>query len=188
MGLLIKFSNTKLIRNILFVSSFILLLVLIFSLVPGVHFPVAVIASGSMSPTLDEGDVVAWVPVDMEDVGIGDVVVFKSYVGWSDERLVAHRVTEIVVDDDVLMLGTKGDASELDDQDMVGISEPYVRSDHLLGRVVSVDGQPLKVPLVGYMGVWLNNSGVSVWLLFSLLLSVLLVFVVYNKKPQISII
>ena len=188
MGLLIKFRNTKLVRNILFVSSFILLLVLIFSMVPDVHFPVAVIASGSMSPTLDEGDVVAWVPVDIEEVNVGDVVVFKSYVGWSGERLVAHRVTEILVDDDVLMLGTKGDASELDDPDVVGFSEPYVRSDHLLGRVVSVEGQPLKIPLVGYMGVWLNNSGVSVWVLFSMFLSVLFAFVVYSKKPQISII
>lgn len=160
-----------------------LLAVLIFYLIPGVHLPVAVVASNSMSPTLGEGDVVAWVPTGIEDVSVGDVVVFRSYTSWPGERLVAHRVTEIVTDDDVLMLGTKGDASEWNDQDRPSLSEPYIRSDHLLGSVVSVGGQPLKIPLVGYMGVWLNNTSVFAWFLFSLVLSVLFVFVVYSRKP-----
>jgi len=150
---------------------------------------VAVIASGSMSPTLEEGDVVAWTPMGIEDVSVGDVVVFKSYMGWSGERLIAHRVTEVVADDSgVLMLGTRGDANEWNDQNKPGLSEPYVRSDHLLGRVVDVGGSPLKVSLVGYMGVWLNNSGVFAWFLFSLLLSALFVFVVYSRKPSISLV
>lgn len=189
MGCLIKASVSKLARYVFFVSTILLLVVLAFSLVPGVHLPVAVIASGSMSPTLEGGDVVAWTPMGIEDVSVGDVVVFKSYVGWSGERLIAHRVTEVVADDSgVLMLGTRGDASEWDDQNRPGLSEPYIRSDHLLGRVVDVGGSPLKVPLVGYMGVWLNNSGVFTWLLFSLLLSVLFVFVVYNKKSSVSLV
>ena len=184
MGCLIKVNVSKFVRYTLFVSTILLVIVLVFSLVPGVHLPMAVIASGSMSPTLEEGDVVAWTPLSIEDVSVGDVVVFKSYTGWSGERLVAHRVTEVVDNNGVLMLGTRGDASDWNDQNKPGLSEPYIRSDHLLGRVVDVGGSPLKVPLVGYMGVWLNNSGVFAWLLFSVLLSALFVFVV-SKKPKV---
>jgi len=188
MGCLIKFNVSKFVRYTFSVSTILLLVVLGFSLVPGVYLPMAVIASGSMSPTLEEGDVVAWTPVGIEDVSVGDVVVFKSYAGWSDEKLVAHRVIEIVDEGGVLMLGTRGDANEWGDQDKPGLSEPYIRSDHLLGRVVDIGGSPLKVPLIGYMGVWLSNGGVFAWLLFSVLLSVLLVFIVYNKKPSVSIV
>jgi hypothetical protein len=86
------------------------------------------------------------------------------------------------------MLGTKGDASEWSDQDKPILSEPYIRSDHLLGRVVSIENNLLKIPLVGYMGVWLNNNGAFAWLLFSLVLSVLFVFVFYSRKPSVSLV
>ncbi len=61
----------------------------------GTTFPVDLVSSDSMSPSLMEGDVVAWTPVKMEDIRVGDVIVFKSYVHWPDEKIVVHRVSNI---------------------------------------------------------------------------------------------
>lgn len=174
MGCRIKSNVSKFVKYTFVVSAVLLSVVIVLSLVSGVCLSMAVIASGSMSPTLEEGDVIAWTPVDIEDVSVGDVVVFRSYTGWSGERVIAHRVTEVVDNDGVLMLGTKGDANEWDDQNMPSLSEPYIRSDHLLGRVVDV----------GCMGDWLNNIGIFVWLLFSMLL----VFIIYKKKSNVSLV
>ena len=109
------------------------------------------ITSDSMTPSLMEGDVVAWTPVDVNDIEIGDVIVFKSYLSWPEERLVVHRVTDIKQDSfGGIMFETKGDANEWVDQAGPHIPEPYIREDHVIGKTVSIGKQPLKIPFVGY--------------------------------------
>ena len=51
-----------------------------------------------MDPTLVEGDILLWMPIKIKDIKIGDIVVFKSYIKWPNEKLIAHRVTNIKVD------------------------------------------------------------------------------------------
>ncbi|EMR75038.1 signal peptidase I [Thermoplasmatales archaeon SCGC AB-540-F20] len=126
----------------------------------GVSFPLSFIASNSMDPALVEGDIVAWMPTGMEDVEIGDVVVFKSYIKWPSEKLIVHRVIDIKRDDATgsLMLETKGDANEWKDQNGPYLQAPYIRDDHLLGKAICIGQQPLKIPLIGYIGLWVNEG------------------------------
>jgi len=125
----------------------------------GTPFPVDLVTSDSMSPSLMEGDVVAWTPVDIDNVRIGDVVVFKSYVHWPDEKIVVHRVSDILSDQNGNpILETKGDKNDWTDQAGPHIPEPYIREDHLMGKVISIGQQPLKVPFVGIIGLWINDG------------------------------
>ncbi len=112
-----------------------------------------------MTPTLFEGDVVAWTPERIEDVEVGDVVVFKSYVQWPDEKIVVHRVSEIKTSNKGnILLETKGDKNEWTDQAGPHIPEPYIREDNLMGKAVSINKYPLKIPFVGLFGLWINEG------------------------------
>ncbi len=112
-----------------------------------------------MTPTLLEGDIVAWTPINIEDLKDGDVIVFKSYISWPDEKIVVHRVSHIVEKNDGnILLETKGDKNEWTDQAGPHIPEPYIREDHLMGKVLSIGQIPLRIPFVGYIGVWINQG------------------------------
>lgn len=126
----------------------------------GVSLPLSLVTSNSMEPTLVEGDIVAWMPTSMEDVEIGDVVVFESYIKWPCEKLMIHRVTDIKRDDSTgsLMLETKGDANEWKDQNRPSLQSPYIYENHLLGKAICIGQQPLKIPLIGHIGIWINEG------------------------------
>ena len=151
-----------------------------------------------------EGDIVAWTPADIEDVEIGDVVVFKSYVHWPDEKIVVHRVSNIEKDSKGnILLETKGDNNKWTDQAGPHIPEPYIREDHLMGKVLSIGKQPLKIPFIGYIGVWINQglnwisqptsskaplsyAGIFAPLTISVVILTLLIFIIPEKARTIK--
>ena len=48
-----------------------------------------------------------------EEIKIGDVVVFKSYIHWPDEKIVVHRVSDVTKSrSGNLLLETKGDKNK----------------------------------------------------------------------------
>jgi hypothetical protein len=55
-------------------------------------------------------------------------------------------------------LETKGDANTYTDQAGPHIPEPYIKESNLMGKVISIGQQPLKVPFVGYLGLWINQG------------------------------
>jgi len=117
------------------------------------------VTSDSMTPTLMEGDVVAWTPTNIEDVKVGDVIVFKSYLHWPDEKIVVHRVSDIRHNSKgEILFETKGDNNKWTDQAGPHIPEPFIREDHLMGKVLSIGQVPLKIPFIGYIGVWVNQG------------------------------
>jgi signal peptidase I len=84
----------------------------------------------SMYPFLRDGDVVEVAPVQIGEVELGDVVFFRS-----GDRLLAHRVVEIAVDDRGTHLRARGDSFRQEDPpineaDLVGL----VTVVHRLGR------------------------------------------------------
>jgi signal peptidase I len=112
-----------------------------------------------MTPTLFEGDIVAWTPIKMEEIQEGDVIVFKSYLHWPEEKIVVHRVNDIKTNSKgEILLETKGDKNEWVDQAGPHIPEPYIRKDHVMGKVISVGQFPLKIPFIGYLGIWINQG------------------------------
>jgi len=130
-----------------YVGTLIPLLIILsytFFLAAGTPFPVSMITGSSMEPTLHEGDVVIWTPVRMEDVGIGDIVVFRSYV--YPGRIISHRVVEITEFGGERYFKTKGDGNNYTDQGPAPHApEPYVTKDNFLGKLVCVGGNAVKI-------------------------------------------
>ena len=151
-----------------------------------------------------EGDVVAWTPSNIKDIEVGDVIVFKSYLHWPDEKIVVHRVTNVITDQKGnLILETKGDKNTWTDQAGPHIPEPYIREDHLMGKVLSVGQQPLKIPFIGYLGIWINQGlemisqptsskeslsfiGIFSPLTISIILMVVLIFILPEKAKTVK--
>ncbi len=116
-------------------------------------FSFAIVGSASMSPSLSKGDVLLWESTDIINIAVGDIVVYKS-PGWSGEKIIVHRVIEKTVDHEgEVVLATKGDAITQNDQQESVLSEPYVESDQVLGKVVCVGEQPVKIPFIGMIGL-----------------------------------
>ena len=153
-----KFTMKSLIGNLLFVSVLFLIITRFLTIWSGTAFPVNLISANSMNPTLMEGDIVAWVPADINDVKVGDVIVFRSWLSWPEEKFVVHRVVEIQEAWGNPALVTKGDANEYTDQAGPHIVEPYITSKNLIGKTISLGQQPLKIPLIGLIGIWINEG------------------------------
>ena len=87
------------------------------------------IGSGSMTGTINKGDVVIFEKLNDNQIKDGDVVVFRN-----EGKLIVHRIIEIVqINDNEFIYYTKGDANETPDgyplkrSDMVGIVRTRVK-------------------------------------------------------------
>lgn len=70
-------------------------------------FQPAVVTSGSMSPTIKAGDAIIMLPVEMGEVGVGDVIIFDA----GKEFSITHRVVGVIEEDGSRRFITKGDAN-----------------------------------------------------------------------------
>ena len=105
----------------------------------------AAVYSGSMRPTLAVGSLAVDRVVDASDVRRGDVITFTD--PYTQDRLVTHRVVQIMRTKDGLAYRTKGDANTARD--------PWtVRLDGQVGRVA------FSVPFAGYALFYLHTREV----------------------------
>ncbi len=92
-----------------------------------------VVLSGSMEPTFQTGSVIAVdSEIDTANLEKGDVITFAE----SENKLVTHRIIDVVQQGDALMFQTKGDNNENPDQQLVladnvvaeytGVTVPYI--------------------------------------------------------------
>ena len=77
-----------------------------------------VVTSGSMSPTIEAGDVIVTQDVSPDEIERGDVVTFHDG-GSADTGYVTHRVVDIVEEDGDRFVELKGDANEEPDEGLV---------------------------------------------------------------------
>lgn len=130
----------KLVINALIIAA------MLFSVL-GIHFglqfflatskPYVAVASGSMRPALEFGDLVIIQGVSPTDIHEGDVIVFDPPEGGS--HLTIHRVVRIETSDaETLQFITKGDANP--SEDLRHVPENLVH-----GRVI------YRIPYVGYV-------------------------------------
>lgn len=149
----------SLIGNIIFIAAIILIFSRFLTIWTGVPFPMNVVASKSMQPSLYKGDIVPWIPCDIDSAEAGDVVVFKSYQTMNnEEKLIAHRVVEIKKINGQTQLITKGDTNEYTDQAGPHIPEPPIGKSHFMGKTISIGKQPMKIPFIGYLWLWMQDA------------------------------
>ncbi len=117
--------------------------------------PVGTITSESMAPILGVGDIIFIQPSRIEDVRVGEIVAFHA----TPKTVVIHRVEKVMLLPGKIYLITKGDANDVTDQ---SVGFPPVRKENFLGKVLNIDGIPVKIPLVGLL--WLQIYNFSIWL------------------------
>ena len=102
-----------------------------------------VVMSGSMSPTIETGDVAVTRTVEAQRVEEGDVVTFSDPTRKNE--LVTHRVVKIERRDGKLAFTTKGDAN-------TGKEEWAIAPDGAVGEFV------FRIPKAGYVMRWAGSG------------------------------
>lgn len=76
------------------------------------------VLTGSMSPTINPGDVITIRDIAPEDLTVGDIVTFQPFS--DDPTLVTHRIVAMAVGPDQLTFTTQGDANTARDDPIIG--------------------------------------------------------------------
>lgn len=105
-------------------------------------FPVSpsVIATGSMQPLINPGDVILIKKVKINSVNVGDIIQFKR-----DDILISHRIVDIVEDTKGIGYKTKGDNNSGSDTELV-------RPDKIKGEVIYT------IPKIGWPTLLLKKK------------------------------
>lgn len=127
---------------------FVILCVIFLVFIIGIYsnlfrYWVATIASGSMSPTIEVGDIVVvdkYYAENPQELVVGDVIVFKV-----KNTLYTHRIISIVVKNNNYYIRTKGDYKDNAEDSWV-----VLRGD-IIGKV------NFKIKYLGLPSVWLHN-------------------------------
>ena len=122
-------------------SSLIIVGILVYLTSGYFHYWAIAIASGSMSPEINKGDVVIIEKIEdnFDNLEKGNIIAFKY-----ENIVVVHRIIKIVNEDDEYYFYTKGDANVKEDN--FAITE-----DMIIGIVNH------KIPFIGKPTVWLNE-------------------------------
>lgn len=126
-----------------------------------------IIASGSMAPYLNPGDLAVVVRVDPGEIGVGDVVTFRVEIPFMGERLVTHRVVSVIAVNGSYFFETKGDSN-------INRDSWRIPAEQVLGRVALV------VPYLGYVLIYIRSLLVPV---ASLVAGVLIIYMSLSASP-----
>lgn len=136
--------RNKHILNKIFSSIITIIIVIIICLFSNL-FPwwIAIIGSGSMTPTINVGDAIIIDKIsekEMSKLKVGDILVFKV-----NKAMYTHRIVNIDVINDEYFISTKGDRKGN------VVDNWIVKRKDVIGTV------KFKIPYIGYPTVWLNN-------------------------------
>jgi len=156
-----------LLMSFAFFGSFLIYFVLQISL--NTQTPIVVVVSGSMSPTINKGDILFVKGTDPSLIKNGsaiekdgDIIVFDAYGLWASAPLdpIVHRVVDKWYDNDTWYFRTKGDANSLPDP-------VPIPGDKVIGVVIG------GIPFIGWIKILLTESGLLIPLL--IIISVVLI-------------
>jgi len=109
----------------------------------------AVIASGSMKPTMDVGDIAVIIPTPTDTIQIGDIIQYRS-----EGAMILHRVTDISQEGGPKLFVTRGDANPISDTG-------FITSQQIQGKLILI------IPKLGWASIYVKTAITSIWSLFS---------------------
>ncbi|SFB36049.1 Signal peptidase I . Serine peptidase. MEROPS family S26B [Lentibacillus halodurans] len=126
------------------------------------------VLSGSMEPSIQTGSIIAVKSVDEKDRSnfqSGDVITFIG----EEDKLITHRITDVISTDDNVVYTTKGDSNNAPDPDPVlaenvigvynGFTIPYVG--YIINFAQSPNGSILFMIIPGLL--LLGYAGFTIW-------------------------
>lgn len=108
-----------------------------------------IIASGSMRPTLDVGDIALVLPVEPSAIRVGDIIQY-----WQQEEMILHRVYEISKTEGQTVFVMKGDANTGPDL------EP-IFPNQIRGKLAFM------IPSLGWASIHVKTAFATVWAFLS---------------------
>lgn len=131
-----------------------------------VETPFVVVASGSMSPTLNVGDLLIVQGANSRNLEIGDIIVFRPpHPYWKGIPWV-HRIVDIRVKAGEVEYRTKGDAN-------IAPDPFWIKSDNIIGKVL------LRIPYLGYASLYLRE-----WTVPIIAIVLLIIYIVYTTTSK----
>ena len=127
--------------------------------------PFFVVSSRSMVPVLDVGDIIIVNGNEnYEDLDVGDIIVFN--MPPRNERVIVHRIDQMIIDRNELGLITKGDNN-------LRIDSWIVKHHDYIGKVI------YQIPSIGYLAIWLAPP-INYFLIAAVL--ILMIYLEVNKN------
>ena len=108
-----------------------------------------VVASGSMRPTMEVGDIAIVVSADPSKIQVGDIIQY-----WQEGEMTLHRVVEITGEGGSRLFITKGDDNPIPDTDPVFPAQ-------IRGKLI------FTIPKLGWIPIYTKKAIASIWSLFS---------------------
>jgi signal peptidase len=122
-----------------------------------------IVLTGSMAPKINPGDIIITNSAKPENIKVGDVITYRV----NSEMLITHRVTEVVSKEGRRAFKTKGDANNVEDNNLV-------TEDQLIGRY------SFRIPYAGYV----SNFARSIYG-FVLLILIPIVLLIYDQLKTV---
>lgn len=123
------------------------------------HYQFFSVTSGSMEPSINIGDML--IVEKQTNYHKNDVVTFTN----SSQRIVTHRITDLISEAKNSLFATAGDANRNNDYDKIN-------QDQIFGKVISV------IPLLGKLSLFSNQ----LYFLITLIIVPALLLIIYPKK------
>ena len=96
---------------------------------------------------LEKADLLGFHEFNPDDVKVGDIVVYDAV--WH-EGPVIHRVIDIGEINGTKVYKIKGDNNK--------VADPYyVTPGQITSRVLTFNGQPIIIPKIGYISIWIRG-------------------------------
>lgn len=103
------------------------------------RYGILTIGSGSMTGTLNKGDIAFFEKFNGQELEIGDIIIFKR-----GKRNIVHRITQVGIFNDEYVYITKGDKNKVEDNG-------YVYQKDIQGIVL------YRIKYIGYPSIWIRN-------------------------------
>jgi signal peptidase len=134
----------------------------------GTEYPALAVASGSMLPTLNVGDLIIVQRADPEQISVGklsgDILVFRN--PRNRDELIVHRAVDIKLADGYYLITTRGD-NTYGEKDQFS---PW-DSSLLVGKVVC------RIPFIGNIPLFLHSErNMYIFILITLIILIVLMF------------
>lgn len=134
--------------------------------------PLFAVASGSMKPTLQVGDLIVVQGLNASEINAnysnGDVIVFRKPTNSRD--LIVHRAVEKKLDGDTWSFRTKGDNNS-------GVDPWWVSEKDLIGKVIGPSA-----PLLGYTFLFMQAPIGMLIVVAIMLVSILIGYLPFSEK------
>lgn len=118
----------------------------------------AVMLTGSMTGTIDAGDLVVSVPTPADEVAVGDILTFRTPT--ADHHVETHRVIAVRRVDGRVVVRTQGDANAEPDPWEATIDDATVwRTEYVVPHVGTAI-RAVRATLVHYGTMWVAVAGV----------------------------